>query len=111
MSRSEGAIVSSPVVAWSSSLGQTLVLVANNSGCLTAFDQATGGIAWSDNLGSEVVSTPLVDRNYLWVSTRLMPALQKVDLSTGAVLCSAPLTSMAEGSPTIGTPSGGKSSV
>lgn len=111
MSGTGAAIVSSPVVAWSATLGQTLVLVANDSGYLTAFDQATGAIVWSDILGSEIVSTPLIDGDYLWVSTRFMPALQKVDLSTGTVLCSAPLLSIDEGSPTIGTPTGGKSSV
>ena len=111
MSGTGGAIVSSPVVAWSAGLGRTLVLVANNAGYLTAFDQSTGAVVWSDAMGSEIVSTPLVDGNYLWMTTRYSPALQKVDLATGARLCSAPLASIAEGSPTIGTPTGGRSSV
>lgn len=111
MSGTGAAVVSSPVGAWSSSLSKTLVLVANNAGYLTAFDQATGAFVWSDRLGSQIVSTPLVEGNFVWVSAQFSPVLEKIDVGTGAVRCSAPLTSTIQGSPTIGTPAGKSTSI
>ena len=111
MAGTGAATVSSPVVAWNDALGETLVYLANNAGYLTAFDQSTGATVWSVNLGSQIVSTPLVEGGSLWVSRDYSPVLYKLDAATGAVECSTPLVSTSEGSPTIGTPAGGSLSI
>lgn len=111
MESTGAGIVSSPVVAWNQELGETLVYVGNEAGYLTAFNQTTGGTVWSVNLGSEIVSSPLVEGGYVWVTRDYSPMLYKLDAATGAEVCSAPLTSTSEGSPTIGTPSGGTTSI
>jgi outer membrane protein assembly factor BamB len=111
MANTGAASVSSPVTAWSAQLGMTLVFLGNDAGYITAFDQATGATVWSDQLGSEIVSTPLVEGNELWVSRDFSPVLYKIDIATGAIQCSTPLVSTSEGSPTIGTPAGGSTSI
>lgn len=111
MTGTGAASVSSPVVAWNAELGETLVYLANNAGYLTAFDQSTGAVVWSEQLGSELLSTPLVEGGYVWVTRDYRPALYKLDAATGAIQCSTRLISTSEGSPTIGTPSGGPTSI
>lgn len=103
--------VSSPVVAWNATLHKTLVYLANDAGDLTAFDAATGATVWSVNLGSPIESSPLVEGGYVWVSRTYSPTLYKLDAATGAISCQVPLTSLSEGSPTIGTPKGGSPTI
>ena len=111
MASTGATVASSPVVAWNTQLGETLVYLANNAGYLTAFDQATGATVWSDQLGSQILSTPLVEGNYVWVSRDYSPTMFKIDAATGAIQCSTPMVSNSEGSPTIGTPTGGSTSI
>jgi len=103
--------LSSPVVAWNATLSKTLVYLGNETGYLTAFDEATGATVWSLDLGSPIVATPLVEGNFIWATRQYSPALYRIDAATGAIQCSVPLVSVSEGSPTIGTPAGGSKTV
>ncbi len=98
---------SSPVVEWNATLGETLVYQGNENGYLTAFEEASGQTVWSDNLGSAIRDTPLVEGNNVWVADTFSPVLYKLDAATGAVECSTPMVSTENGSPTIGAGPGG----
>ena len=105
------SVLSSPVVAWNATLSKTLVYLGNEAGYLTAYDEATGAIVWSVNLGSAIRDTPLVENGNLWVSPTFNPALYKLNAATGAVECSAPGVSVDNSSATFGTPKGGTPTV
>ena len=103
---------SSPVVEYNSTLGKNVVYQGNIGGGFTAFDAATGAIIWSTNLGSAVISTPLVADGDVWVDRSFSPVLYKLDAATGAIVCqSAPLASFTYVTPTIATPPGGAETV
>jgi len=103
---------SSPVVGYDAQLGENVVYQGNIEGGFTAFDAATGAVVWSTNLGSAVISTPIVADGAVWVDRSFSPVLYKLDAATGAVLCqSAPLASFTYVSPTIATPPGGTETV
>ena len=84
-------ILASPVVAWNATLQKTLVIVGNDAGYLTAYDQATGVPVWSVNLGGSVRSTSLVDGPYLWTAPTTGGRAYKLNAATGATVCSAPI--------------------
>ncbi len=56
-------VLSSPIVAYNSTLGETLVYVATTAGLITAYDQATGLPVWSVDMGGYITSTPLAEGN------------------------------------------------
>jgi len=102
----------SPVVAYSTRLKQDVVYQGTIGGGFTAFSAATGAILWSTDLGSAVISTPLVSGGAVWVDRTFSPVLYKLDAATGAVLCqSAPLASFTYVTPTIATPPGGRTTL
>ena len=107
MANTGASELSSPVVAWNAALRKTLVYQGNEAGYLTAFDQATGKVVWSDNLGSAIRDTPLVEGGNVWISDTFNPSLLKLNAATGATECSTPMVSTNNGSATIGTPPGG----
>ena len=111
MAATGGSSVSSPVVAWNVTLGKTLAYIGNETGYLTAYDQATGQTVWSVDLGSSIHSTPLVEGGSIWVARAYSPYLYKLDAATGAVECSTQLISEADSSLTIGTPPGGPTTI
>ena len=91
---------------------ENVVYQGNIEGGFTAFDAATGAVIWSTNLGSAVISTPLVADGDVWVDRILSPVLYKLDAATGAIVCqSAPLASFTYVTPTIATPPGGTETV
>jgi len=103
---------SSPVVEYNAQLGENVVYQGNVDGGFTAFNASTGAILWSRNLGSAVISTPLVADGDVWIDRTFSPVLYKLDAATGAVLCqSAPLASFTYVTPTIATPPGGSETV
>jgi outer membrane protein assembly factor BamB len=103
---------SSPVVEYDARLGENVVYQGNVDGTFTAFDASTGAIIWSRNLGSAVISTPLVADGDVWIGRTFSPVLYKLDAATGAVVCqSAPLASFTYVTPTIATPPGGSETV
>ncbi len=103
-------VLSSPVVAYNSTLGETLVYVATTAGLITAYDQATGLPVWSVDLGGYITSTPLAEGNYVWVAPQDSGRVYKLDAATGATQCSASsaLPTPLYSSPTLATPPGGK---
>lgn len=103
--------LSSPVVAWNANLSKTVVYAGSEAGYLTAFDEATGATLWSDNLGSAIRSTPVIDGNFIWATPTFAPRLYKINATTGAISCSATLTTTAEASPVVATPPGGSKTV
>jgi outer membrane protein assembly factor BamB len=103
---------SSPVVEYNATLGVNVVYQGNIDGGFTAFNASTGAIIWSTNLGSAVISTPLVADGAVWIDRSFSPVLYKLDAATGAVICqSAPLASFTYVTPTIATPPGGAETV
>jgi outer membrane protein assembly factor BamB len=103
---------SSPVVDGSTGLGEDLVYSANQSGGFTAYNGSTGAIVWSRNLGSPIISTPIVDSPYVWVTRMYAPEVFKLNAVTGAIVChSSPLQGFDEATPTIATPPGGSQTV
>jgi outer membrane protein assembly factor BamB len=106
-------VLSSPIVAYNSALGETLVYVATTAGLITAYDQATGLPVWAKNMGGSITSTPLAEGDYLWVAPQGSGRLYKLDAATGAVQCSAspPLPVPLYSSPTLATPPGGKATI
>jgi outer membrane protein assembly factor BamB len=103
---------SSPVVGYSTQLGEALVYSANQSGGLTAYNAATGTIVWSQNLGSPIISTPIVSSPYVYVTRMYAPELFELNATTGAIVChSKPLAGMNEATATIATPPGGTQTV
>ena len=108
-------ILSSPVVAWNATLQKTLVVVGNDAGYLTAYDQATGLPVWSVNLGGSVRSTSLVSGPYLWTAPTTGGRAYKLNAATGATVCSAPIQNATgetvDASPVMATPPGGQPTV
>jgi outer membrane protein assembly factor BamB len=108
-------ILDSPVVAWNAKLKETLVYVGNEAGYFTAYDQATGRPVWSVNLGSEIISSPLVEGGNVWVAPDSAGRAYKLNAATGATECSANITNSTgettNASPVVATPPGGKQTV
>jgi outer membrane protein assembly factor BamB len=103
---------SSPVVDGSTGLSEDLVYSANQSGGFTAYNGSTGAVVWSRNLGSPIISTPIVDSPYVWVTRMYAPEVFKLNAVTGAIVChSSPLEGFDEATPTIATPPGGSQTV
>jgi outer membrane protein assembly factor BamB len=111
MANTGAAELASPVAQWSPVLQRTLVYVGNEAGDFSAFDAATGAVAWSDNLGSAIRDTAVVASGAVWVSDTYSPSLVKLNAATGAVECSVPLASTELGSATVGTPPGGSETI
>lgn len=101
----------SPVIAWNAEDSATLIYTGNDTGRLTAYNQATGLPVWTDTYSAGVTSTPIVDGSSIWVAPGGERRLYKLDAGTGAVQCSAPLPYETYSSPTIATPPGGSSTV
>ncbi len=106
MTNTSGPALSSPVVAWNSTLGTSVAYVGNENGFITSINAQTGALIWSQYLGSPIHSTPLVAQNGLWVGTSSNPTMYKLDLTTGAILCDAALPATIEASPVYGDPNG-----
>ena len=113
MTNAGSEVLSSPIVAYNSTLGETLVYVTTNAGLVTAFNQATGLPVWSVNLGGSIVSSPLAEGDYLWVAMQHGGRIYKLDSADGSVACSAssPIASSINSSPTLATPPGGKPTI
>jgi outer membrane protein assembly factor BamB len=76
----------SPVVAYSASLGKTVVYATTFSGVISAFNAATGSPVWQRSLGSQVTSSPAVRAGILYIGTQ-NGTLQALSAATGAVRC------------------------
>ena len=111
MTNTGALVLSSPVVAWNPTLKETLAYVGNEAGDFGAYNEATGVPVWSTNLGSNVRTTPLVENGSVWIATLRGQRLYKLDASTGAVECSAPLEFTVDSSPVLATPPGGSPTV
>ena len=105
------AILDSPVVAYDSSLNQTLAYVGTDRGNFYAIDVATGAIVWAVNLSGPVRGSPLVSDGAVWVGTASSPVIYKLNASTGAIECSLKAPSALWSSPVAATPPGGTASV
>ena len=106
-----GAVLDSPVIAYDSSLDETLGYVGTDQGNFYAVNMATGAIVWAANVGGPVRSSPLVSNGAVWLGTTL-GTIYKLNASTGATECThrnsgGSLLS----SPVAATPPGGTASV
>ncbi len=109
-----GAILSSPIASYVSSLGENVIFVANDAGNIIAFDQATMIPIWSRQFKAQIRSTPLFENGYLWVAPVMGNTFYKLNAATGAVICSAYVGSSGQAinsTPVLGTPVGGKPTV
>jgi outer membrane protein assembly factor BamB len=105
------AILDSPVVAYDSSLNETLAYVGTDAGNFFAIDKATGAIVWAVNLSGPVRASPLVSDGAVWVGTVYNPTIYKLNASTGAIECSQKAPTALWSSPVAATPPGGTASV
>lgn len=76
----------SPAVAYNASRNQTLVYEVTHSGAVSAFDAATGGLAWHRTVSSQVNSSPAVYGNTVYFGTSA-GRLEALNAATGAVQC------------------------
>src|SRR5215469_11739314 len=104
------AALDSPVIAYDSSLDETLAYVGTDRGNFYAINTATGGIVWAVNLSGSVRSSPLVTNGAVWVGTTGR-TIYKLDASTGAIECSRKTGASLLSSPVAATPPGGTASV
>jgi outer membrane protein assembly factor BamB len=104
--------LSSPVVAYNQTLGQTVVYAGTEGGWFTAYSELTGKTLWSVNIGTPIRSTPIVHGSSVWVVGTYSPRLLKLDAATGAQQCSTgPIYALGEASPVIATPPGGQPTI
>ena len=104
--------LSSPVVAYNQTLGQTVVYAGTEGGWLTAYNEASGQTIWSVNIGTAIRSTPVVAGSSIWVVATYSPRLIKLDAATGTQLCATtPLYALGEASPVVATPPGGRQTI
>jgi len=108
MMQTMAPVLSSPVVAYSAGLDETLVYSTNDSGDVEAMDLSTGRIVWSRSLGYPMVASPLVVAGSLWVGTEVNPTLFKLNADTGVPECSVPVSGKLDSSPTYGVGPGGE---
>jgi outer membrane protein assembly factor BamB len=102
----------SPIVAYNPTLNENVVYQGNIDGGFTAFNATTGAIIWSVNLGSAVISTPLVTAGGVWVDRSFSPYLYKLNAATGALECkSDSMPSFTYSTPTAATPPGGQETI
>lgn len=105
-------MLSSPVTAYDSALGETLAYIGNNAGYVEAIDVANGSVVWTDNFGNPIYSTPSVYDGSVWVGTFVNGHMYKLNATTGAVQCNISLgTGTDLASPTVATPPGGQPTV
>ena len=100
------AALDSPVIAYDSSLDETLAYVGTDRGNFYAINTATGGIVWAVNLRGSVRSSPLVSDGAVWVGTTGQ-TIYKLNTSTGAIECSRKTGASLLSSPVAATPPGG----
>ena len=104
--------LSSPVVAYNQTLGQTVVYAGTEGGWLTAYNEASGQTIWSVNIGTAIRSTPVVAGSSIWVVATYSPRLIKLNAATGAQQCATtPLYALGEASPVVATPPGGQPTI
>ena len=104
--------LSSPVVGYNKALGQTVVYAGNEGGWFTAYSELTGQTLWSENIGTAIRSTPVIDGSSIWVVGTYSPRLIKLDAATGAQQCStSPIYALGEASPVVATPPGGQRTI
>jgi len=114
MTNTGSQALGSPVVGWDPIRSRTLVIVPNDAGYLVAYNQANGLPVWSDQMGSMIVSTPLIEGSNVWIAPSDGGRLYKLNVSTGATECSAPVTVGSESidsEPMLATPPGGQPTV
>jgi outer membrane protein assembly factor BamB len=106
-----GASLGSPMVAWNATLQETLAYVGTSAGYFNAVNAATGQIVWSDYLGSSVISSPLVEGNYVWIAPTGGGRVYKLDSATGATSCTGTAGGSILSTPVIATPPGGQTTL
>ncbi|MCI4366054.1 MAG: PQQ-binding-like beta-propeller repeat protein, partial [Thermoplasmata archaeon] len=103
----ESPALDSPVVAYDSTLHETLAYIGTESGDVMALNLANGQTVWATWLGSAIRSTPAVSNGSVWVGTFENPSIFRLNSSTGAIQCSVVAPGLLEGTPTVVTPKGG----
>ena len=84
----------------------------NEGGWFTAYSELTGQTLWSENIGTAIRSTPIIDGSSIWVVGTYSPRLIKLDAATGAQQCStSPIYALGEASPVVATPPGGQRTI
>jgi outer membrane protein assembly factor BamB len=84
------ADLGSPVAAYNSKLGMTVVYVGDERGDVLAFNESTGASIWSTSVGTgdAMRATPMIAPDgTVWVSTAYGPTVYKLDGTTGKILC------------------------
>jgi outer membrane protein assembly factor BamB len=102
-----GAALDSPVVAYDSTLGETLTYIGTETGNFFAVNVANGQVVWGHWFGAPIRSTPVVQNGSVYVATFSTPAIYRMNASTGGVQCDLISPMPTEGTPLVVTPPGG----
>jgi outer membrane protein assembly factor BamB len=78
---------SSPAVAYSAKLRETVVYDVTNTGAVSAFNAATGALVWQQSVGATVSSSSAVYKGTVYFGTA-SGTLEALNAATGAVRCS-----------------------
>jgi outer membrane protein assembly factor BamB len=96
---------SSPVVAYSSKLGKTLVYVGNSAGDMSAYDTKTGDRIWVYPTGAAIQSTAAVSAGVVYVGSG-DHYLYALDAASGALRCRFLTGGVISSSPAVVNPDG-----
>lgn len=98
-----GALVqSSPVVAFNTARGVSLVYIGNSAGQVLAFNATTGARVWAYNSGANVNATPSVYNGTVYIPSG--SRVLALDAATGALKCSYAGTGNIVASPLVVDP-------
>jgi outer membrane protein assembly factor BamB len=96
-----GFILSSPAVAYNSSLGKNLVyVVASGAPSISAVDAASGTVIWTEPLAADAYSSPAVYGNTVYFGSEDFN-LYAYDATTGQPVCSFSTGGRIEASPVV----------
>lgn len=80
------------------SLGKNILVVGANNELVFGIDQTTGNTLWEQVLDGDVKSTPIINGDSAYLSTR-GGSLYRLEIATGKVIWKAPLHSTSQVSP------------
>ena len=84
-------VLSSPIVDFVPKIGKTLIFAGNEAGNFTAYDEASGLPVWSAQMSGPIRDSAVTDGHSVWVGDTKSGRVVKLNASTGAIQCSAPV--------------------
>jgi len=101
-----GQIVASPSVVYNSTLGVSLVYVADYWGTVFAFDAVTGAKVWSRQLSGRILGSVAVSGNMVFIGSA-NHLMYELNATTGAVMCTLDTGGIITSAPVVADPGTG----